>query len=218
MVTLTRTDGHIERKKIVLTDRALKALKPAPVGKRYIVWDAAQPYLGIRVTQTGARSFVVVRRRPGARNPDTHVLGAYPALTLKAARRATPAILANFAQGKRPREIEAERQRMDARRRRYTMGAAVLSFIEHEESKRLRSSRETEAILRREFLGQTWHRVQIERQGVTRGATEWRNGPLPIWRDRPAVEITRREIIERLDAIKRRGGKHAARHALAAKA
>jgi len=38
-----------------LTDRGLKALakRPAPAGKRYIVWDAVQRYLGVRVTDKG---------------------------------------------------------------------------------------------------------------------------------------------------------------------
>jgi integrase len=216
MVAAAQTDGRPHPIKVVLTDRALRALKPAPVGKRYIVWDALQPHLGVRVTETGARSFVVVRRRPGERNPDTHVLGAYPALTLKAARKTAPAILGTLVQGKRPREVEAERRRADARRRRDTFPAAIMSFIEDEQSKQLRSSRETETILRREFLGQTWHRVEIEQDGTTQKITEWRSGREPIWRDRPVIEVSRRDVIERLDAIKRRSGKHAARHALGA--
>jgi integrase len=205
MVATTQTDGP---KKVVLTDRALKALNPAPAGKRYIVWDAQQPHLGVRVTQTGARSFVVIRRRPGERHPDTHVLGSYPALTLKAARKAAPKILSTFAEGKRPREVQAELQRAEARRRRDTFAAAVEAFIEDEQAKGLRSSRETEAILRREFLGQTWRRVG--------GTIKWSNGKQSAWRSRPVVEITRRDVVEVLDKIKRKGGKHAARHALGA--
>jgi hypothetical protein len=54
MVAAAQTDGRPHPIKVVLTDRALKALKPAPVGKRYIVWDALQPHLGVRVTETGA--------------------------------------------------------------------------------------------------------------------------------------------------------------------
>ena len=43
--------------KKVLTDRALQALKPADEGRRYIVWDAMTPHLGVRVTDKGAKSF-----------------------------------------------------------------------------------------------------------------------------------------------------------------
>jgi integrase len=204
------------------TDRELKALKPAPSAKpggpkkRYIVWDAAQPYLGVRVTETGARSFVVVRRLPGARNPVTHVLGSYPALTLKAARDAAPGIISTILGGKLPREVEAEHQRANARKRRDTFATAVAAFIDDEQTKGLRSSSGTEAVLRREFLGQTWRRVEIELEGAKKKIIEWHDGRERIWRDRPIVEITRRDVIERLDAIKRRGGRYAARHALGA--
>lgn len=220
MVAATQTDGPSQR--WFSTDRELKALKPAPAGelgspkRRYIVWDATQPHLGIRVTETGARSFVVVRRLPGARNPVTYVLGSYPALTLKAAREAAPGVLATIVGGKHPREVEAEQQRASARKRRDTLATAVAAFIEDEQTKGLRSSGETETVLRREFLGQTWRRVEIERDGIKKRIIEWHNGREPIWRDRPILEITRRDVIERLDAIKRRRGRYAARHALGA--
>ena len=49
--------------KQLLTDRTLRALKPAPAGKRVVVWDAALPSFGVRVTDTGKASFFVMRRR-----------------------------------------------------------------------------------------------------------------------------------------------------------
>jgi hypothetical protein len=220
MVAATQTDGPSQ--KWFSTDRELKALKPVPAGesgspkRRYIVWDATQPHLGIRVTETGARSFVVVRRLPGARNPVTYVLGSYPALTLRAAREAAPGVLATIVGGKHPREVEAEQQRASARKRRDTFATAVAAFIEDERTKGLRSSGETETVLRREFLGQAWRRVEIERDGIKKRIIEWHNGRESIWRDRPNLEITRRDVIERLDAIKRRRGRYAARHALGA--
>ena len=212
MVALAQTVGR----RRVLTDRMLKVLAPAAEGKRYIVWDATQPHLGVRVTATGARSFVVVRRLPGERNPTTHVLGSYPALTLKAAREEAPRILAAIVGGRRPREIEAERQRANARKRRDTFAAAVEAFIADEKVKGLRTAGETEQVLRREFLGQACQRVTVERNGVKQRVTQYHDTRDPAWRSRPIVEITRRDVIERLDAIKRRNGKHAARHALGA--
>jgi hypothetical protein len=53
-----------------LTDRAIKALKPAPPGKRPIEWDAQVCGLGVRVTDKGHKSFVLVTRFPGARQPE----------------------------------------------------------------------------------------------------------------------------------------------------
>jgi integrase len=209
-------------RKVTLTVRALDALKPAPAGKRYFIWDAQQPHLGVRVTdradeegKAAVRTFVVVKRRPGDRNPVTHVIGSYPAVKLAEARDRVPAILSALANGKLPSEIEAERLREEGRRRRETFGAAVKEFFA-DELAGLRSGRETEATLRREFLGQTAKRTRVTDERGTRWATEWLDGPEPVWRDRPIADIARRDVIERLDAIKRRGGKHAARHALGA--
>jgi integrase len=69
-----------------LTDRALRALKPAPTGKRKIVWDAVIPGFGVRVTDQRIKTFVLVRRYPGSPNPAPRSLGVYGAITLEAAR------------------------------------------------------------------------------------------------------------------------------------
>jgi integrase len=209
----------IAARKVVLTDRGLKALKPAPSGKRYIVWDAMQPHLGVRVTDKGAKSFVVVKRRLAAAHPDTHVLGQYPARSLRAAREEAPGIIALLAKGKSPAQAKADAEREAARRRADTFESAVEKFVEHEEAKGLRSRRDTEAVLRREFLGQvpTRERKTTRSEGeiVTEWVTKWSGGRNPVWRDRPIVEITRRDVLERLDEIRKRN-KYAARHALGA--
>jgi integrase len=191
-------------RKVGLTDRAIKALKPAPAGKRFIVWDAVQPHLAVRVTDKGHRTFVVIKRRPWDRNPITHIIGAYPGTSLAAAREAAPGILATLAKGQLPAEIAAATRREEQRRRKETFGAAVDEFLVTGELDGLRSGHETETLLRREFLGQI------------RTGGEWIDGSDPLWRDTAIASISRRDVIERLDAIKRRGGKYAARHALGA--
>jgi integrase len=210
----------VATRKVVLTDRGLKALKPAPSGKRYIVWDAMQPHLGVRVTDKGVKSFIVVKRKAGAAHPDTYVLGQFPARALKAARDDAPGVISLLAQGKSPAQAKAEAAREAARRRADTFATAVEKFIDHEEGKGLRSWRETEAALRRDFLGQVPKRERKttvrEGRNVTEWVTEWTDSKKPAWRDRPIAEITRRDVIERLDEIKARRGKYAARHALSA--
>jgi integrase len=198
--------------KVMLTDKGVGGLKPALTGKRYIVWDALQPHLGVRVTDKGAKSFIVVRRRPGERYPDTIVLGKYPAVKLKDARAKAPTILGTLATGRTPAGLEAERLREEARRRKETFATAVADFIADGALADLRSGRVTEAILRRDFLGQV--RGEVERDGQT--AEDWVDGPDPLWRTTPIAQIARRDVIARLDAIKRQRGKHAARHALGA--
>lgn len=204
--------------KKVLTDRGILALKPAESGKRYIVWDAAQPHFGVRVTSNGAKTFIVVKRRPGEANPDTHVLGRYPAIGLKAAREAAPGIVSLLAAGKSPAEAKAEEIREAARRRADTFSIAAEKFVQEEAGRGLRTARATEAVLRREFLGQVpiRKRTAIERGGqkVAQWETSWADGEYSVWRNIPILDIKRRDIIERLDEIKARGGKYAARHAL----
>src|SRR5262249_56809328 len=66
----------------VLNDRIIKGLKPAKLGQRYDVMDAVLPGLGVRVTDKGTRSFVLVARFPGSSNPTRRALGEYGALGL----------------------------------------------------------------------------------------------------------------------------------------
>ncbi len=198
--------------KKVLTDLALQALKPADEGRRYIVWDAMTPHLGVRVTDKGIKSFIVVKRRPSARDPDTVVLDKYPAMKLKDARVKALVVLGTLAAGKTPAELEAERSREEARRRAETFASAVADFVADGALAALRSGRETEAILRRDFLGQV--RSEVERDGQK--SEDWVGGPDPLWNKTPVAQIARRDVITRLDEIKRARGKHAARHALGA--
>jgi len=72
--------------KKILTDRTLKSLKAAPKGKRYMVWDATVPSFGVRVTDRGRMTFVVMRRLNGKLL--RRALGEYPITTLRAAREA----------------------------------------------------------------------------------------------------------------------------------
>ncbi|HEV2546252.1 MAG TPA: site-specific integrase [Stellaceae bacterium] len=221
-------------KKMVLTDRYLKALKPAPEGKRAIIWDAIVPGLGVRITdraieegkdkgRAAARSFVVVKRRGGDGDLIMHTIGRFnpearegETGTLAHARDAARAALSEIVGGKHPDDAAAERRRAERRERRETFREAVEAFLP--ELKGLRSAGETEATLRRDFLGQVAKRARIarERDGkvATELATAWSDGSDPIWCDLPAASITRRDVIARLDAIKKERGKHAARHAL----
>lgn len=70
-----------------LTDRTLKALKPAPAGKRYEKRDGLVPGLLVRVTETGKRTFMLQTRYPGFTQPTRRELGVYDALSLDKARQ-----------------------------------------------------------------------------------------------------------------------------------
>src|SRR3712207_6783289 len=107
--------------KQVLTDRALRALKPAPAGKRVVVWDATLPSFGVRVTDTGKVSFFVMRRRQGDPKPVRIVLGPYPALSLSDARTRAREAVAELSAGINPSERKAAQRAAESQRAQSTV-------------------------------------------------------------------------------------------------
>jgi integrase len=87
-----------------LTDRAIRALQPSQEGKRRIVWDAIVPGLGVRITDKGVKTFVLVTRYPGAASPAPRSLGTYGAISLEAARAKARAWLELIANGIDPEQ------------------------------------------------------------------------------------------------------------------
>ena len=83
--------------KTALTDAKLRSLKPAPKGKRVQIMDSIARGLGVRVTDTGAKTFIFQGRFPGSTNS---VRRAITATTLAAL----------IKQGIDPKEIERKAQ------------------------------------------------------------------------------------------------------------
>src|SRR5262245_16591818 len=98
------------RAKKPLTDRGIRSLPAAPSGKRRIAWDAIVPGFGVRVTDSGAKSYVLVVRYPGSQNPTARSLGTVGMLSLEAARIKAREWIALIAQGIDP-EVQAETKR-----------------------------------------------------------------------------------------------------------
>src|SRR5262249_24958550 len=96
--------------RVVLTDRLLKSLKPAPVGKRAVYWDATKPSFGCRVTDCGVVSFFVMRRMPGNPRPIRLVLGRYPDISLAKARKLATAAIGDLVAGIHPKARERQRR------------------------------------------------------------------------------------------------------------
>src|SRR4029077_15917346 len=105
----------------MLTERALRALKPAPAGKRITLWDAGLSGFGLRITDRGAMSFHVMRRLPGKPHPVPVVLGKYPSVSVPASRTQAGAALADVAAGVHPRERARALQTAEARRKAVTV-------------------------------------------------------------------------------------------------
>jgi integrase len=169
----------------ILTPRAIAALKPAPAGKRYDRLDGIVPGLAVRVTDKGSKSYVLVVRYPGARNPTRRSLGDVGAITLEGARTKARAWLGQIQTGIDPREIEEAQRKAEAEKRlaaerakQCTFAAVVeIFFIEY-----LRPRCRTAAAVERRI----------------------RNELVPVWADKPITAITRDDIEDVIDAIVKR--------------
>jgi len=166
---------------VKLTDAAVQRFK-APPGGRIEYFDATLPGFGVRVagptgrSPEGRKSWVLFYRHGGAQKRLTIEPG-YPALSLADARKRAGEALALLSQGADPGAAKAETKAIAARKPD-TVENVVAEFIKrHLEGKR-RAPRYIEET-RRNFD----------------------NHVLPRWRDRAIGSITRRDVIELLDAV-----------------
>jgi len=139
-----------------LNDRKIKSLKPAKPkpnkpGQRREVWDALVPGLGVRVTESGAKSFVLVTRYPGSTNPARRALGTYGELTLEQARIKARRWLELVGRGVDP-HVEIERQRLAEQRKQAGTFANLAEAFIAEKLSTERRGRDAELHLRNEFI------------------------------------------------------------------
>jgi integrase len=176
--------------KRALTDRGIKSLanKPAKPGKTYDVPDALVPGLAVRVMPSGLRSFVLVTRFPGRKNPTRRSLGAYGAITLDTARERARTWLDLIRRGIDPRVHEERQQLAELRKQAHTFAAVAEDFIRIHVSK-TRKAAAVERDIRKEFIAR--------------------------WGERPIADITSRDIIAVIDAAVDRGAPYQAHNLLA---
>jgi integrase len=161
--------------KRTLNDRVLKALKPAPEGETYDVMDTVVPSFGLRVSETGRKTFILVARYPDSKNPTRRKLGLYGALSLAQARDLARDWLELLRRGKDPKE-ETERRRVEQERSRANSFAAV-----------------AERYIKDKVIGadpahphqRRGHRVARELRLVA---------SLPMWSGKTISEITRNDV------------------------
>jgi Arm DNA-binding domain/Phage integrase central domain len=176
--------------KRTLNDRVIKSLKAAKRGQRYEVMDALVPGFGIRVTDKGAKTFILIARYPGSENPTRRALGEYGELTLEQARVRARDWHTLIGRGIDPRE-QVERQRLaEQRKRANTFAAVAEDFIEGKLPSE-RNGKSVELDIRREFI--------------------------PAWGGRRVTEITPLDVRAVVKRAKDRGAPYQA-HALLATA
>ena len=154
--------------KVTLTDRRLKSLAPAMIGARYEVMDSVVPGFGVRVTPNGKRTFILVGRFGGSKNPTRRALGEYGALTLEQARAKARKWIELNQSGKDPKAEEGRTKRLELAKQRTSFASVAGEFIRRHVAGQ-RTAKATERDIRKEL---------IER-----------------WGDRPITEITRGDVI-----------------------
>ena len=137
--------------KRTLNDKLIAALKPARKGARYDEWDAVVPGFGVRTTDTGSKSFIVVGRINGHKNPTRRKIGKVGVLPLAKAREEARRWLEQVASGNDPKIVAQEqaRQAKQAEGDRFENLAEL--YIRKVLTKQINRD-EIERIIRREFV------------------------------------------------------------------
>lgn len=182
--------------KLRLTDAAVKRLKAPDGADRAEWWDRAQPGFGVRVSASGARSWVMIVRtlKAGAWVQQRVTLGKYPAVSLAEARALATEARTMAERGQDPARVMQDRREGQAS-----------------------ASRNTFAAVRDEFLEK--YRGRQQRRPSPRTLSEIERALssdlFAAWADRPLVEVAKRDVLDVLDALVERGAEVMANRTLA---
>jgi integrase len=177
-----------------LNDRTLKALKPARKGETYDVLDALVPGLAVRVSETRKRTFILIARYPGSKNPTRRALGEYGELTLVQAREKARDWLELLRRAIDPREDQERQRTAEQRKRGNSFRVVAEEFIKFAligpdpERPKQRKAFEVKRDIEREFIAR--------------------------WNGRPITDITPADVIAVIDAAVLRGSPYQAHNLL----
>jgi integrase len=177
----------------LITDRMLRALRPAPAGTRVEIWDSRVSGFGVRVTdrkdanparrgKAGKIIFILYARfAPGAA-PTRRTIGVYgdDAVSLEQARRTAGEWRSQIAKGIDPAVVETEARAAEGRERALRIKHAFSSVAEVF------------------FTDKLAH----ERRGK-RAKRDFRSIFIVAWGDRPISEITTADVLAIINAKKR---------------
>jgi integrase len=216
------TPAELEKltRKQDLTDRTLRALHAAPEGTRYEVMDTQAPGLGIRVTDSGQRTFVLITRFPGQNQPTRRALGQYVALNdaeekrrymeLPEADRKKETFEGYLARAYGASTLAGAREKARKWRAMIQSGIDPHTQEERQRHAALRQLRNTFGTVAEDFIKD---KLPGERKGreVER---EIRREFIPAWGKRPIVEIAPHDVRAVVRAAKDRGAPYQAHNLL----
>jgi integrase len=153
--------------------------------KAYVEWGDGLPGFGLRVSPKGKKTWIFMYRFEGRSRMMT--LGHFPAMGLATARKAYSDFQDRLAQGNDPgAEAAGERKK---EREAETVSVLVSEYLEKWAKRRKKSWQEDERALNKEVV--------------------------PIWGDRKAKDISKRDVLKLLDNIVDRGSPIQANRTLA---
>jgi len=158
-----------------LTDRKLKSLRRT--GTRYDVMDSEVRGFGLRVSETGQKTFILIARYPGSPNPTRRAIGEYPSLSLEKARERARRWRDLVGQGIDPKAEEERLKRIELRKQQTTFAAVAEDYLERHVKGQRRAS-DSEREIRKELIA-----------------------PLG---ERPIASITREDVVLLVDSVARR--------------
>jgi integrase len=147
--------------------------------------DAEVSGFGVKVTETGSRSYVLIKRYPGSKHPAPRQLGSCDVLTLEEARERARDWLKLIARGIDPADHEREIQLAAARKRENSFATVFEDFAKEKLAKE-RQGGNVERDMRKEFVA--------------------------AWGKRPIVDIASEDILQVIRAVKQRGAPAFARN------
>jgi integrase len=159
-----------------LNGRSIRALKPAKPGQRYTLWDAIVPSFGIRVTDKATKTFGIMKRVAGGKDPKWLAIDQYGAITLEQARETAREWLLQIKAGVDPRDVakqkrdaEAEKQLAAERLKLAVLDSVAEEFFSYMRKRGLRQARRVEVRIRNEVLPH-WENRSVH--GITRNDVE----------------------------------------------
>ena len=161
-----------------LTPRFIESVKPAPAGTRLEIRDTEVRSFALRVTDRGARSFILDLRWPGSRTPAKRTIGDAGVMTLADARTIARGWLELVEKGIDPAAVKRQHEAEEARERAITFASVAEAYIAEYLSSKRRGAKDAQEI-RRELISR--------------------------WGRRPVTSITRDDVLELIEATKARG-------------
>jgi integrase len=183
-------------KRVTLTPKMIEGLKPAALGERIEIRDVVVPGLRVRVTDRGSKSFVLLARYGGSKNPTRRLLGEVGKMPLKVARTEARKWLEEIGQGIDPKavrdaKLKAEEDAKLAVERKEKAKFGAVAEIFFDQYLRARGLRQGHAVARR-----------------------IRNELVPHWGDLPIHSITRDDVEDVIRRIIKRGASRYAHNVL----